>query len=101
MPGVEEDLSAIAVDAQHSCYLSILFEVEGVITVELDWVGGGGCARDIRIEIFLGVFDCLLGRDSHGCRGINGNCAIPTAHHYTIATHHSAIAAHTCTCARC
>ena len=65
MPDVQEGLPTIAVGAQHSCYFAVLFEVEGVIPVELDGISRSGCSRLICIEILLSVFNSLFGCDSH------------------------------------
>ncbi len=47
VPGMQEHLAVVAIDAQHSRHIAILLKVEGVITVKLDWISGGSCARQI------------------------------------------------------
>ena len=49
MPGVQENLPAVAIDAQHASNLVILLEVEGIVPIKLGWVGGGFCAWDVCI----------------------------------------------------
>src|SRR6266508_1955170 len=100
MPSVKENLSTVTIDAQHASYLAILFEVERVIPIELDWISGSGCARDVHVEVFLGIFNCLFRAYSHLGRDITRNSTVPVVaihhvtHHPTVAAHHATEVAH-------
>src|SRR5436309_3567063 len=94
MPGVEEDLPAVAVDTQHASNLPILLKVEGIVPIKLGWVGGGFCARDVCIQIFLGKLYRLLSIDSHLSGYIWRGRVVSITVTHNATPHHAIAAAH-------
>ena len=65
MPTIREDLRAMTIYAQdNGCFVSF-FNAKCAITVELDWIRGNNCARDILIQVFLGILNCRFRCHDH------------------------------------